>query len=107
MFPLPITKSMHEPEHHETMDQGVKHTKRKHCLLVFDTFCGHLTEDVTKALRKTNTSTIVVPGGCTSKVQPIDVSLNRPIIDIVRGQWEEYLYRATSVSSTADTPAPT
>ena len=61
----------------------VKYTKREHCLLVLDSFRAHLTDDVATALRKANVTTLVIPGGCTSKVQPVDVSLNRPIKDIV------------------------
>ena len=85
----------------------IKYTKRKHCLLVFDPFRAHLTDDVAIALRTANATTVVIPGGCTSKIQPVDVSLNLPIKDIARGQFEEYLMQATSECSTSCTPAPT
>ena len=31
------------------------------------------------------------PGGCTSKVQPLDVSLNKPFKSYVRCYWSEYI----------------
>ena len=36
-----------------------------------------MTEEVAEELRKKNISVAVIPGGCTSKIQPLDVSLSR------------------------------
>ena len=71
----------------------LKHTKGKHCLLFLDSFRAHITDKVMKSLEKSNVSVAVIPGGCTSKVQPIDVCLNKSIKDIVRGEleWEAFL----------------
>ena len=33
---------------------------------------------IKQKLRKINTVPVVIPGGCTNKVQPLDVSLNKP-----------------------------
>ncbi|KAH3779788.1 hypothetical protein DPMN_157594 [Dreissena polymorpha] len=33
---------------------------------------------VKKAMRKANVVPAVIPGGCTSKLQPLDVSVNKP-----------------------------
>ena len=33
----------------------------------------------------------VIPGGCTLKAQPLDVSLNKPFKDIQRKCWENSL----------------
>jgi hypothetical protein len=63
-------------------------------------------EDMSAALNKANVTTVVIPGGCTSKVQLIDVCLNRLIKDIVRGQWKEYMLQATAQSSTSSIPSP-
>ena len=59
----------------------MKHTRKQHCLLVFDSFKAHITDDVMEALETANASVVVLPGGCTSKAQPVDVSLNQPIKD--------------------------
>jgi hypothetical protein len=64
---------------------------------VLDSFRGHLTEAVSRSLGAANATVVVIPGGCTGKVQPVDVSLNKPIKDTVRGQWEEFMmHKATA-----------
>ena len=50
-----------------------RYTKKQHALLLWDTFSGHMTEEVKEELQKNNISVIAVPGGCTSKIQPLDV----------------------------------
>ena len=52
--------------------------QRQHALLVFDTFTGHLKDDVLASLAENNKSYILIPGGCMSKIQPLDVCLNKP-----------------------------
>ena len=49
-------------------------------LLVMDSFSAHLTDDVTENFQKNNCTLAIIPGGCTSKVQPLDVSINKPCI---------------------------
>ena len=60
-------------------DIWVKHTKKKPPLHFLDTFSAHLTDQVKEAFHQTNTTVIVIPGGCTSILQPLDVSINKPI----------------------------
>ena len=45
----------------------VKYTKGHHALLVFDTFKGHLKEEVLAKPTENNISYVIVPGGCMSK----------------------------------------
>ena len=46
----------------------LKYTKRMpYTILVFDTFKGHLTEDVLRKLMDNNITHVTIPGGCTSK----------------------------------------
>ena len=85
----------------------MKHTRKQHCLLVFDSFKAHITDDVMEAFDMANASVVVLPGGCTSKAQPVDVSLNRPIKDIVRGQWEEFMTTNIAHCRVREAPAPT
>lgn len=56
----------------------VPHTKKDRALLVLDSFTAHKTDAVKKAMRKVNVVPAVIPGGCTSKLQPLDVSINKP-----------------------------
>jgi len=45
-------------------------------LLIFDSFKGHLTEDVKNCLKENNIRYAVIPGGCTSFLQPLDLTVN-------------------------------
>src|SRR6266496_4380022 len=46
-------------------------------LLVLDSFTAHKTDAVKNRLYEKNTDLAVIPGGLTSRLQPLDVSLNR------------------------------
>ena len=71
----------------------VKYTKGRHAPYIFDTFKGHLAEDVLQRMESNNITVVTVSGGCTSKVQPLDVSLNKPFKAVVHGAWEDYMLR--------------
>ena len=44
-------------------------------LLVWYSFRAHTTPAVEKELKDLQIESVVIPGGCTSKAQPLDVSL--------------------------------
>lgn len=69
-------------------------------LLVLDSFEAHTTDTVQNTLEEINTKAPVIPGGCTSKVQPLDVCVNKPFKQLLKASWAQYLKRA--VSSTQD-----
>jgi hypothetical protein len=79
-----------------------KHTELRHHLLVFDAFSAHLTDEVTAMLAGKNIQTAVIPGGCTSKIQPLDVSLNKPFKAIVKQQWEQYMHENADTATTSN-----
>ena len=79
----------------------------QHCLLVFDSFKAHLLDDVLQTLKRENASIVVVPGGCTSKAQPVDVSLNRPIKDTMRVLWEEFMTSSMAHNLVSEVPIST
>ncbi len=60
----------------------VKYTKNAPSLLFFDTFSAHLTAAVKESFKLCNTTVILIPGGLTSILQPLDVSINKPRIQI-------------------------
>ena len=72
-------------------DIYLKYTKKERSLLVLDSFRGHLTDSVKKTCRKGNTVMAVIPGGWTSKVQPLDISLNKPFKAELRQSWGVYM----------------
>ena len=53
-------------------------TEGQRAMLVLDSFSAHITPAVKQKLKSINTVPLVIPGGCTSKIQPLDVSLNKP-----------------------------
>ena len=67
-----------------------RYTQKKHALLVRDTFSGHMMEDVAEELQKKIT-VATIPGGCTNKIQPLDVCLNKPFKNNCRSQWVGYM----------------
>lgn len=64
---------------------------RKRALLVWDMFRAHLTDGVKARLKRLNTRQAVIPGGATSILQPLDVSLNKPFKTHMKRQWMEWM----------------
>lgn len=60
-------------------------------LLVLDSFRGHLVDSVRTELKERRTEIAVIPGGLTSLLQPLDVSLNKPFKDNVRRLYAEWM----------------
>ncbi len=59
--------------------------------LVMDSFSAHLTDNVKDKLESNKVHTTIVPGGCTSMLHPLDVSLNKPFKAILRRLWQQYM----------------
>ena len=47
-------------------------------ILVLDMHHAQQTDDVKTLLRKHKTTLVSIPAGCTSRIQPLDVTLNKP-----------------------------
>ena len=73
-----------------------RHTKKRHALLVWDAFKDHLTDEVESVLQKSNITTAIIPGGCTSKVQPLDVYINKPFKGHFHAAWTSYMQDGVS-----------
>jgi len=56
-------------------------------MLVLDAFKGHLTDSVKNKLRKMNTELLVILGEMTSVLQPMDISINKPLKYRLRQQY--------------------
>ena len=64
----------------------------KTSLLIFDSFSAHIDEDVRSTFRNEHkTTTAVIPGGLTKKLQPLDISVNRSFKNHVRAEWEKWM----------------
>ena len=53
-------------------------------LVCLDTFLAYLTKQVRDEFAKNGTKLLAIPGGCTSVLQPLDVSLNKPFKSYIR-----------------------
>ena len=75
------------------------------CHLVFS-FSAHLTDKVGDAFKQYNTTIVVIPGGCTSVLQPLDVSVNKPVKSILLQSWEQYMLEKSEKDSAKIPPPP-
>ena len=61
-------------------------------LLIWDSFRAHVDSKVKEVCRKqTKTDMVVIPGGCTSLLQPADVSWNKPFKNAFRACYEKWM----------------
>ena len=62
-------------------------------ILYADVHTSQQTDSVNILLAKNKTTMINVPGGTTSRVQPLDVAINKPFKNRVRQAFEENLHK--------------
>lgn len=60
-------------------------------LLVLDSFRGHITERVKRAVANAQCELAVIPGGLTPVLQPLDVALNKPFKDRMAALYNEWM----------------
>ena len=58
-------------------------------MLVWDCFSAHLVDSVKRRTKAHNTDMVVIPGGLTSVLQPLDVSLNKPMKSKIRDSYND------------------
>ncbi|NXS16084.1 POGZ protein, partial [Mystacornis crossleyi] len=69
-----------------------KHTERQRGskgLLVLDCHRTHLSEEVLAVLSAAGTLPAVIPAGCSSRIQPLDVCIKRSVKSFLRKKWKE------------------
>ena len=59
-------------------------------LIALDAFKAHLTPTVYTELKKQRTTLLAISGGCTGFVQPLDVSINKPLKDLIKEEQDAY-----------------
>lgn len=60
-------------------------------VLVVDGFHGHSSEDQKDKLEKKNCDFVVIPGGMTSQLQPLEASIHKPFNGYLRKEYEAWL----------------
>ena len=53
-------------------------------LVIFDVFKGQCVESIFKKLEENNILYVLVPANCTDKLQPLDLSVNKPAKDYLK-----------------------
>lgn len=74
-------------------------------ILVADVHRAQQTDEVRQLLQRKKTLLINIPPGCTSRVQPLDVSVNKPFKDAVRTQFEKQLNGNLTLHTQGKIPA--
>jgi hypothetical protein len=58
--------------------------------LAVDAFQAYNTSEVIEALRKLKTTVSLIPSGCTSFVQVLDIALNQPMKMLIKQEVDDY-----------------
>lgn len=65
--------------------------RRTKSMIVLDAFRCHRTEQIKKMFQNENCVLAMIPGGLTSMLQPLDVSINKPFKQHLKEIWSEWL----------------
>ena len=57
-------------------------------MCIFDSFNGQLTDDVLLLLERNHIDFVFVPPNCTDRLQPLDLSVNKPAKDFLKGKFQ-------------------
>ena len=60
-------------------------------ILTFDAFSAHKTDDVQSKLDENKSNILMIPPGCTSKCQRMDVCINKPFKAILPKCWVNHI----------------
>ena len=58
-------------------------------LVIFDEFKGQVTDDVYNMLDSNNIQVVKVLPNCTDRLQPMDLSINKPVKDFLRDKFQK------------------
>ena len=67
------------------------YTEGRKSILVIDSFSAHISDEFLDMAKANNVDVVIIPGGCTSKIQPLDVCLNKPFKSVLRNEWLNYI----------------
>jgi len=59
-------------------------------LVLFDNFNGQCTEEILTLLDNNNINAIIIPANCTDKLQPLDLTVNKPVKDFLRREFRDW-----------------
>ncbi|XP_058016338.1 pogo transposable element with ZNF domain isoform X4 [Ahaetulla prasina] len=79
----------------------IEHQNSK-SMVVLDCHRTHLSEKVLSMLSSSSTLPAVVPSGCSSKIQPLDVCIKRTVKNFVHKKWKEQAKEMADSSCDSD-----
>ena len=59
-------------------------------LVLFDKFAGQGTQELYGILESNHIDFVVIPANCTDRLQPLDVSVNKPVKEYLRKQFHTW-----------------
>ena len=59
-------------------------------LVLFDNFKGQCTTNILTTLDNNNINVLLIPANCTDCLQPLDISINKPVKEFLRGRFQEW-----------------
>ena len=59
-------------------------------LVLFDVFKAQCTDKVLQLLDQKNLTAVFIPPNCTDRLQPLDISVNKPAKSFLRAQFQEW-----------------
>lgn len=75
----------------------IPYFRGKKGILILDQFNSHYTPVVLDKLASNNITPVLVPGGMTGRLQPLDVSVNGPLKAFFRSYWTKWLIESEPI----------
>ena len=73
-----------------TTRRSIGLSEEQMALAIFDTFKGHKGEEMETLLLRNNILPVMVPSNCTDLLQPLDLSVNKPLKDHLRSSFQHW-----------------
>ena len=64
---------------------------KKNCLLIFDRASSHINQEIIDFLNLNNINYVIIPPGYTLFLQPLDVSINKPLKTAIKEKYLNFL----------------
>ena len=77
-------------------------------LLIVESYSPHRSEDNIKTANdRCNVDVLIIPGGCTSIVQPMDKCINKPFKESMRASWQAWMREERALTKAGNLKQPT